>query len=250
MEGDAGASRLNPTDADDSSPTEVMAEDSSESEDRTDQAKTEVVALPTAEADDETSESDVEDTELSSEEAASEDDASSAPVDERGPSRLGRVWVVGIAALLLVLGGGVGFGGYLALKAHQKSQNIEHENAAAIRAAKDCVTVIEAPDTNAMATAASKMIDCSTGDFREQAVFWSSFLAEAYQAANVHLQVADMRAAVEHTDDDGTVVMLFALRTKVTNSDAADQEQGYRLRVWMKLAEGQYKVSRLDSVAK
>jgi Mce-associated membrane protein len=60
--------------------------------------------------------------------------------------------------------------------------------------------------------------------------------------------VADMRAAVEKHNDDGSINVLVAVRTKVTNSEAADQEQGYRLRVQMALDNGTYKVARLDQV--
>jgi Mce-associated membrane protein len=38
------------------------------------------------------------------------------------------------------------------------------------------------------------------------------------------------------------------VRVKVTNSEAADQEQGYRLRVQMARDAGKYKISRLDQV--
>ncbi|MDT7764298.1 MAG: Mce-associated rane protein, partial [Mycobacterium sp.] len=48
--------------------------------------------------------------------------------------------------------------------------------------------------------------------------------------------------------DDGSVDVLVAVRVKVTNSDAADQEQGYRLRVKMAQDEGRYKIARLDQV--
>jgi Mce-associated membrane protein len=38
------------------------------------------------------------------------------------------------------------------------------------------------------------------------------------------------------------------VRVKVTNSDAADQDQGYRLRVQMQPDAGKYKIARLDQV--
>jgi Mce-associated membrane protein len=57
-----------------------------------------------------------------------------------------------------------------------------------------------------------------------------------------------MRAAVERHHDDGSVDVLVALRTKVTNSEAANQEQGYRLRVRMAPVDGTYKVAKLDQV--
>ena len=43
--------------------------------------------------------------------------------------------------------------------------------------------------------------------------------------------------------------MLVAVRVKVTNSETADQEQGYRLRVQMAPDAGTYKIARLDQVS-
>ena len=57
-----------------------------------------------------------------------------------------------------------------------------------------------------------------------------------------------VRAAVERHHPDGSVDVLVALRVKVSNSDAADQEQGYRLRVQMMPEAGNYKIARLDQV--
>ena len=84
----------------------------------------------------------------------------------------------------------------------------------------------QAPDTAAMIASQSKIIECSTGEFGVQAPLYSSVLAEAYQAANVKVAVSDMRAAVERHNDDGSVDVLVAVRVKVTNSEAADQESG------------------------
>jgi len=53
---------------------------------------------------------------------------------------------------------------------------------------------------------------------------------------------------VERHNDDGSVDVLVAVRVKVTNSEAADQEQGYRLRVQMVPDAGVYKIARLDQV--
>jgi Mce-associated membrane protein len=226
MDGDAGASRLNPTAADDSSSKEATAEDSSESEVGTDQTGTEVTAEDVSGAGPE------------------------SPVAERGPSRLGRGWLIGITAALLVLAGGVGAGGYIALRVHLDSRTLARDDAAAIQAAKECVAATQAPDTAAMAASARKIVECSTGDFGAQAALYSGLLVDAYQAANVHVQVSDMRAAVERNNNDGSVDVLVALRVKVTNTEAKDQESGYRLRVKMTSDEGQYKISKLEQVTK
>jgi len=216
MEGDAGTSQLNPTDADET-PDESLAVST---QDQTEQATEEVPPEP----------------------------ADEAVGDARRPSRLGVGWVAGICAALVVSAAGAGVGGYLALRSHDDSEAIARADAAALQAAKDCVAATNAPDTTAMAAAQSKIIECSTGDFGAQASLYSSVLVEAYQAANAKVAVSDMRAAVERHYDDGSVDVLVAVRVKVTNSESADQEQGYRLRVKMASDEGRYKIARLDQV--
>ena len=274
MEGDAGTRRLNPAETDDSSSAEVKSEDSSASEigtdqigtaDEAEQTSTETTAegLVETEAED-VSEAEVDlDTETEAEdvseaeagkvtetEAEDESEGGEPPVVEGNPSRLGRGWLIGITAALLVLAGGVGTGGYFALRANQESQAIARHDAEAVRAAKDCVVATQAPDVNAMTAGAQKIIDCSTGNFRAQAVLYSSLFVQAYQVANVRAQVSDMRAGAERNYDDGSVDVLVAFRVKVSNSQAQDREVGYRLRVKMVPAEGQYRIANIDQVAK
>jgi Mce-associated membrane protein len=209
MEGDAGARRLNPTDADET-PDESSAV---------------------------------------SPEQQTEQPAEESADTQRRPARLGRGWMAGICAVLVLLAAGAAVGGYLALRSHQDSEAIAREDAAAVAAAKDCVGATQAPDAAAMTASQAKIVECATGAFGAQAALYSGLLVDAYQAANVKVQVSDMRAAVERHNDDGSIDVLVALRTKVTNSEAADQEQGYRLRVQMAPADGTYKIARLDQVA-
>jgi Mce-associated membrane protein len=250
MEGDAGASRLTPDELDDSSSSEVIAEDSAsevtaedsaESEDGTDQTSTGEDS-----GDPETAEFDADDFS----ESASDEDATEAADDERGSSFVGRAWLIGIAATLVVLAGGLGAGGYLAWRSHQESRTTARHDEAALAAAKSCVAATQAPDTNAMAASAQKMIDCGAGAFRSQAILYSSLLVEAYQAANAHVQVSDLRAAVERNNPDGSIDVLVPLRVKVSNTEAQDQEAGYRLRVTMVNEDGQYRIAKLDQVAR
>ena len=216
MEGDAGTRQLNPTDADET-PDESLAVST---EDQTEQAT---------------------------------EDQTPEPADEtvhhdRRPSRLGVGWVSGICAALLILAAGAGVGGYFALRSHHESEAIAQADAAALQAAKDCVAATQAPDTTAMIASQSKIIECATGQWGVQAPLYSSILADAYQAGNIKVQVSDMRGAVERHNADGSVDVLIAVRVKVTNSDAADQDQGYRLRVQMQPDAGKYKIARLDQV--
>ena len=217
MEGDAGTRQLNPTDADET-PDESLAVSE---EDQTEHAT----------------------------EPQSPEQADDGVGDGRRPSRLGVGWVATTCAALLVLAAGAAVGGYLALRSHDASEAIARADAAALQAAKECVAATNAPDTAAMTAAQSKIIECSTGDFGAQAALYSSVLVEAYQAANVKVAVSDMRAAVERHNQDGSVDVLVAVRVKVTNSDTAGQEQGYRLRVQMAPDAGTYKIARLDQVS-
>ena len=149
-----------------------------------------------------------------------------------------------------MLAGGVGAGGYLALRSHHDSVMTARHDAAAVEAAKTCVAATQAPDTATMAASAQKIIECGAGAFRSQAILYSSLLVEAYQAANAHVEVSDLRAAVERNNPDGSIEVLVPMRVKVTNSETQNQEAGYRLRVTMVSDEGQYRISKLDQVAR
>lgn len=243
MEGDAGTSRLNPINEDDSLGTEAETTDSTESE------------VHDADADPNNSEvtaADSEESEVQEAQAAQAADALASDESgvQRGRSRVGRAWLVGIAAVLLILAGVIGGGGYYAMRSHQDIQALQRNEAAALNVAKDCVAATQAPDTSSMAASEQKIIDCGTDQYRTQALLYSSMLVQAYQAANVHLKVSDLRAGVERNNPDGSVDVLVALRINVSNDQQQNQETGYRLRVRMSPTEGTYKISKLDQVTK
>ncbi len=233
MEGDAGASRLTPNDTDDPSlQTDAVTDDSTAEE------------SASLESDDA---ADHEITESDADDLAETPDLDEHP---RGASRLGRGWFIGIAAALVALAGGVGAGGYFALRAHHESQATARRDAAALEAAKDCVGATQAPDIGAMASSAQKIIECGAGAFRSQAILYSGLLVEAYQAANAHVEVSDLRAAVERNNPDGSIEILVPLRVRVSNAESQNQEAGYRLRVTMVHEEGKYRIAKLDQVAR
>ena len=222
MEGHVGTRQLNPTDAEDAPDESVVASDP-------EQISQEPENSPPEEAAEELPED----------------------VADRRPPRLGRGWVAGICAGLGLLTVAAVAGGILLIQDNRRSEAIARDNAAALQAAKDCVAATQAPDTATMSQAQLKIMECSTGAFGAQASLYSGVLVEAYQAANVQVKVSDVRAAVERHNDDGSVDVLVAMRVKVTNSQAADQEQGYRLRVRMSQdpnAGNAYKIDQLAQV--
>jgi Mce-associated membrane protein len=223
MEGDAGTSQLNPTDA-----SEQSGAQSATTQDQPADVGPAGDGVPT--------------------EVDASADADTVSADGRRTERFGRGWVAAICAGLLVVTVAVGVGGYLALRAHHQSEVMASEDALALARAKECVTATQAPDVATLTASQSKIIECATGDFAVQANLFTGILVEAYQAANVAVKVSDLHGAVEKHNDDGSVDVLVAVRVKVTNSQAANQEQGYRLRVKMAPADGTYKVARLDQV--
>jgi Mce-associated membrane protein len=215
MEGDAGSGRLNPTPpADDA--------ERSEAEESVNQAPADADA-----------------------EAIISEDETAPPRSRLSGRRLAVVCAALVIGSLLVA-----TGGFFALRAHQKSVAEARAETLALAAAKDCVTATQAPDATAMAASQQKIIECATGDFGAQASLYSGLLVDAYQAAKVQVQVSNMRAAVERHNDDGSLDILVALRVKVSNTQAQDQEQGYRLRVKMMPEGGTYKIANLDQVSK
>lgn len=231
MEGDAGTSRLNPTGLDTDTSEQSDAQSATPQEQPAD-VESGGDAVP----------NDVDDV----------DDVAEVNESEAGPvrrdERIGRGWLVAICAGLLVLTLGVAGGGYVALRAANETATMAREDAVALQRAKECVVATQAPDIATLTASQSKIIECATGDFAVQANLFTGILVEAYQAANVAVQVSDLHGAVEKHNDDGSVDVLVAVRVKVTNSQAANQEQGYRLRVKMAPADGTYKVARLDQV--
>jgi Mce-associated membrane protein len=215
MEGDAGTSRLNPTDADDSTDeTDLISEAPADSVPEAE------VTAPEAEV-------------------ASED----------RPSRLSRGWFVAMFVVLLLVAAGVATGGYLALHAHNDNVAAARAEDQAVVAAKDCVSATNAPDPAAMAASVQKILDCSTGDFGAYAKVMAPMMVEAYQAANVKVDVTDMRAAAERHNDDGSIDVLVAFRFRApSNPDTQNQEIGLRLRAKMTPEDGRYKIAKLDPV--
>ncbi|PND54528.1 Mce protein [Mycobacterium sp. ENV421] len=161
-----------------------------------------------------------------------------------------RRWLIASAAALILLALGTGFAGYKAVHAHRASEVLERANAAAISVAKDCVAATQPPDKSALPAAQRELIECSTGNFGAQAAWYAAVLEQAYQAADVHVQLAEMHAAIERNNDDGSVVALLAFRSKVSQPGMADRENSYRVRVKMVSEGGQFKVAELDQVAK
>lgn len=178
----------------------------------------------------------------------------SAPAQEAAPAADSRLltgaWpravIGGLAAaavLLTVLG-------VLALLGHRHDAAAANGEAAAVAAAKDCITATQAPDVKAMDVSQRKIVECSTENFAAQANLYGGLLADAYRTVNAQVKVSDMRAAAEKHNPDGSIDVLVATRVAMSNNQQINQELSYRLRVRMAPDGGTYKIDSIEPVSK
>ena len=183
------------------------------------------------------------------------DDAGiSAPVQQAAPAAASRLltgrWpgavIGGLAAAALLLT----VVGVVALLGHRHDAAAANGEAAAVAAAKDCITATQAPDVKAMDQSQRKIVECSTENFAAQANLYGGLLADAYRTVNAQVKVADMRAAAEKHNPDGSIDVLVATRVAMSNNQQINQELSYRLRVRMVPDGGTYKIDNIEPVSK
>lgn len=148
------------------------------------------------------------------------------------------------AALLLVALGVLAFIG------HRHNAAANSDEAKAVAAAKDCITATQAPDVKAMNESQRKIVECSTENFAAQANLYGGLLADAYQTVNAQVKIADMRAAPEKHNPDGSIDVLVATRVAMSNNQQLNQELSYRLRVRMVPDGGTFKIDNIEPVSK
>lgn len=181
---------------------------------------------------------------------SAEDIAADAATGEPAASRLGRRQQAGICVLLLLLALGLVAAGVIGLRDHAASRVLARENAEAVAAAKECVLANQAPDITDLATAQQKILNCAAGELRTRIALEAEIIVHAFQAAKVHTELTEMGAAVERNNPDGSVDVLVAFRIRADNVEAKGKEVGYRLRVQMVRDEGQYRMAKIDQVAR
>jgi len=151
---------------------------------------------------------------------------------------------LGIAALVLVVLG------VLTLIGHRHDAAAARDEAIAVAAAKDCITATQAPDVKAMSDSQRRIVECSTENFGAQANLYGGLLADAYQTVNAQVKIADMRAAAEKHNPDGSIDVLVATRVTLSNNQQINQELSYRIRVRMAPDGGTYKIDSIEPVSK
>lgn len=159
-------------------------------------------------------------------------------------------WLTRVCAVIAVAALALTVAGVLALLGHRKTSAAINGEAVAVAAAKDCIAATQAPDVKAMKESQRKIVDCATENYAPQANLYSGILADAYEATKAQVKIADIRAASEKHNPDGSIDVLVATRVAMSNIDQQGQEISYRLRVRMVPSGGTYKIDSIDPVSK
>jgi Mce-associated membrane protein len=217
------------------------------------QAATEVAAQATEV---ETEAADVTDVEPEADEAGSdtedstdgEEDVADEPVRERRRWRLGRI--------LKFLAAGIAFACICALitlsvlmvKNHRDQAAEQQRSAEYAAAARQSVVTLMSLDFNKAKEDVQRIIDNSTGQFRDDFKNQADDFIKVTQESKVVTEVNVNTTAVESMTDDSAVVLVSA-SSRVTNAAGAKQEpRSWRLSVDVKRDGDQLKMSKVEFV--
>lgn len=153
----------------------------------------------------------------------------------------------GVAVAAIVLCAGLGSSGYMMWRHHDVTAR-QHREAEFVAAARQGVTTLTSLDFNHAADDVKRVLDDSTGAFRNDFQSRADDFAKVIQQSKVATQGRVDAAAVQSMTDDSAVV-LVAATSEVTNSAGAKQEpRAWRLSVTVERVDGQLKMSKVEFV--
>jgi Mce-associated membrane protein len=153
----------------------------------------------------------------------------------------------GVAVAAIVVCAGLGSSGYMMWRHHEVSAK-QHREAEFVAAARQGVTTLTSLDFNHAADDVKRVLDDSTGAFRNDFQSRADDFAKVIQQSKVATQGRVDAAAVQSMTDDSAVV-LVAATSEVTNSAGAKQEpRAWRLSVTVERVDGQLKMSKVEFV--
>ncbi|MGW0173719.1 hypothetical protein ACWDUM_07725 [Rhodococcus sp. NPDC003322] len=172
---------------------------------------------------------------------------SDGPRPRHGGRRLPRPATVPAALCALVSGAALAASGYLLWHHHDVTDQQQRAAEFAAAARQGVVTLTTLDSDNAEADV-QRVLDNSTGAFRDDFQARAGDFTDMIQKANVATEGRVNAAAVESMTEDSAVV-LVAASSKVTNSAGAEQEpRAWRLSVTVTRDEGQLKMSKVEFV--
>ncbi|MEU6560788.1 hypothetical protein [Nocardia nova] len=153
----------------------------------------------------------------------------------------------GVAVAAVVLCAGLVSSGYIMWQHHDVTAK-QHREAEFVAAARQGVTSLTSLDFNHAADDVKRVLDDSTGTFRDDFQNRADDFAKVIQQSQVATEGHVNSAAVQSMSGDSAVV-LVAATSKVTNSAGAKQEpRAWRLSVTVQRVDGQLKMSKVEFV--
>ncbi|MEZ0350277.1 hypothetical protein [Mycobacterium sp. pR1184] len=243
----AGTDEVEIDDADavtetDESDTDVTADD---------EAQTDEEEEAEEEADSADTDSDVTDAAKTEEEASDESPEDTESEFESADSRRRLRWpslsVTWKAAVILLICVFVGASGYMAWQHHESTQR-NQRIANFVAGARQGVVNMTSLDFNRAKEDVQRVIDSSTGQFRDDFQQRSKDFTTVVEQSKVVTQGTVNAAAVQSIDGNSALV-LVAATSRITNAAGAkDEPRRWRLRVTVTEDGGQYKMSKLEFI--
>ncbi|WP_216906432.1 hypothetical protein [Nocardia noduli] len=171
--------------------------------------------------------------------------AAPLPTDSRDTTFRRRIAVVTAAVALVVVA--LAASGFFVWNHHTASE--EHRRTAEFSAAaRQGVVALTTLDFNRAAEDVQRVLDNSTGSFREDFSSRADDFTNVIRQSQVATEGTVNGVAVESMTDD-TAVVLVAATSRVTNSAGAEQEpRAWRLSVTVTRVDGQIKMSKVEFV--
>ena len=180
------------------------------------------------------------------------DDAVEAP--EEQPADTPRRWTTGrilkIVAALLAVAGTCAFitVSVIMVLMHRNAVHEQQQNAEYLAAGKQSVVTLMSLDFNKAKEDIQRIIDNSTGSFRDDFQKQADDFVKVAQDAKVVTEVTVNAAAVQSMSNDSATVLVSAT-SRVTNSAGAKQQpRAWRLFVSLQREGGQIKMSKVEFV--
>jgi Mce-associated membrane protein len=185
--------------------------------------------------------------------AAESAEEATAPEPEAEPEQRRRRWmpvlsVIGKTAAMGLIVGFALLSGYMLWQHRAGTQRVQRA-AAFTAGAKRGVVNMTSLDFNRAKDDVQRVIDCSTGQFRDDFVQRAAAFTTVVQQSKVVTEGTVTAAAVESMDDHSALVLVSAT-SRITNSaNTKEQPKVWRLRVTVTEDGGQYKMSKVEYVA-
>ena len=188
-------------------------------------------------------------TEADAGDSTSEADEAEVPAAPSRWRRLPHPTWKGIAASVVVLctAALLAGSGYM-IREHRQAEKLQQQNAEYAAAARQGVVTLMSLDFNTAQENVQRIIDNSTGQFRDDFEQQAADFVTVAQDSEVVTDVTVNSTAVETMTDESAVV-LVAASSRVTNASGANQEpRTWRLSVGLQKEDGQIKMSKVEFV--